>query len=272
MSRRGRKLGRASAIAALVVTFLVPVVFMFLGSLQTPGQPPPDGFDFIPEVARWDNYESVGFIIDIWKQMRNSLIVVVVAVPLTVLIASLAGFTIVTGSRRMRAFLLAVSVIALMVPATALWVPRFVMFKWLGVIDTLWALMVPALMATSPFYVLVFALAYFRIPTQLYEAARVEGLSPLRTWATVAWPLARPAAFAVAMLAFVFHWSNFIDALLYVAGEERQTIPLGLRALQTLEPTLHPLMLAGAAIATVPSLLAFLIGQQALFARTLEVR
>ncbi|MDQ3940410.1 MAG: hypothetical protein M3238_03555 [Actinomycetota bacterium] len=100
---------------------------------------------------------------------------------------------------------------------------------------------------------------------------RGSGLSPLKTWAQVAWPLAKPAAFAVAMLAFIFHWSNFIDALLYVSSESRQTLPLGLRALQTLEPTLHPLMLAGAAIATIPSLAAFLIGQRALFARTLDI-
>ena len=131
--------------------------------------------------------------------------------------------------------------------------------------------MVPALMATSPFYVLIFALAYSRIPKQMFDAARVEGLSPFRTWAAIAWPLGRPAAFAVAMLACVFHWSNFTDALLYLRSEETFTLPLGLRALQTFEVTLHPLMLAGAAIATIPSLIAFLIGQRALFARTWEM-
>jgi multiple sugar transport system permease protein len=203
--------------------------------------------------------------------MRNSLFVVLVAVPVTVLIASWAGFTIVTGSHRARVFLIVVSIVALMIPVTALWVPRFVLFEWIGLIDSLWVLMVPALMATSPFYVLIFALAYSRIPGHLFEAARVEGLTPLRTWATIAWPLARPAAFAVAILAFVFHWSNFVDALLYLRSESLYTLPLGLRALQTFEVTLHPLMLAGAALATIPSLIAFLVGQQALFSRTLEV-
>ena len=269
--RAVRGVARGAAIAAFCALLVLPILFMFLGSLQPPGQPPPAGFDVIPETAHWDNYEHVTLFVDLWKQMRNSVIVIVVAVPLTVLVASWAGFAIVTGTRKMRNLLIGVSIAALMVPATALWVPRFVMFKWLGLVDTLWSLMTPALMATSPFYVLIFALAYSRIPAQLFEAARIEGLSPVRTWATIAWPLARPAAFAVAILAFVFHWSNFIDALLYVSSRDLQTLPLGLRALQTLEPTLHPLMLAGAAIATVPSLVAFLVGQQALFARTLEV-
>ena len=265
-----RSFARRGAVAALCVLFLLPVAFMFSGALQAPGQPPPDGFDLIPDEAHWDNFQIITTLIDLWKQMINSLIVVAVAVPVTVVVASWAGFTIVTGSTRTRTFLIGASVVALMIPATALWVPRFVLFKWAGLIDSLWVLMVPALMATSPFYVLIFALAYSRISPQLFEAARVEGLSPMRTWTTIAWPLARPAAFAVAMLAFVFHWSNFIDALLYLRSESTYTLPLGLRALQTFEITLHPLMLAGAAIATIPSLLAFLLGQRALFARTLE--
>ena len=64
-----------------------------------------------------------------------------------------------------------------MVPTTALWVPRFILFERVGLIDSLWVLMVPALMATSPFFVLIFALVYSRIPRNLFEAARVEGLS-----------------------------------------------------------------------------------------------
>ncbi len=262
---------RALAIVVLVVLFSLPVAFMFAGALHAPGEPPADGFDLVPGELHWNNFRIVTTLVDLLGQMRNTIVVVLVAVPVTVLVASWAGFTIVTGSTRMRRILILVSVVALMVPVTALWVPRFVLFRWLGLVDTLWALMVPALMATSPFYVLIFALAYSRIPPSLFEAARVEGLSPFRTWFTVAWPLGRPAAFAVAMLAFVFHWSNFMDALLYLRSESTYTLALGLRSLQTFEVTLHPLMLAGAALATIPSLLAFLLGQRALFARTLEV-
>lgn len=266
-----RTWARRGAITLLCTLFLLPLGLMFSGALHEAGRPPSEGFDLIPDYAHWENFGVVATLVDLWTQMRNSLIVIVVAVPLTVLVASWAGFTIVTGSRRVRVWLVAASIVALMIPTTALWVPRFILFERVGLIDSLWVLMVPALMATSPFYVLIFALAYSRIPSQLYDAARVEGLSPLRMWATIAWPLARPAAFAVAILAFVFHWSNFVDALLYLRTESTYTLPLGLRALQTFEVTLHPLMLAGAALATIPSLVAFLIGQRALFTRALEV-
>jgi len=253
------------------VVFLLPVAFMFSGALRPAGGAPPDGFALFPGEIAFENFRTVTGLVDLWLQMSNSVLVVLLAVPLTVVVASWAGFVIATGTRRTRVLLITLSVVALMIPATALWVPRFVMFKWAGLLDSLWPLIAPALMATSPFYVLLFALAYARIPKQLFDAARLEGLSGLKMWWHVAWPLGRPAAFAVAMLAFVFHWSNFIDALLYLSSQDRYTLPLGLRSLQTFEPTLHPLMLAGATIATVPALVAFLLGQRALFGKTLEV-
>ena len=106
--------------------------------------------------------------------------VVAFAVPLTVLIASWAAFAMTRLSRRGpvpdRA-----SLVALMVPMTALLVPRFVIFRYLGMIDTYWPLIAPALMGTSPFYVLLFYWGFQRLPAELFEAARLEGLGPLAT-------------------------------------------------------------------------------------------
>jgi ABC-type glycerol-3-phosphate transport system permease component len=187
----------------------------------------------------------------------------------TVLVASWAGFAIARAKGATRARLILFSVIAVMVPISALWVPRFVMFRWLGLVDTLVPLMAPAVMATTPFFVLVFAVVYARIPKELYEAAVLEGMSPLAIWRSVAWPLGRPAAFAIAVLAFVFHWSNFVDPLLYLSTESSFTVPLGLRALQTLEPTNHPILMAASVIAAAPAVIAFLAAQRAFFTKTL---
>ena len=244
---------------------------MVSGSLRAPGIAPPEGIELVPDEARVENYRSVFAFVPLWRHIANSLIVVAVAVPLTVIVAAWAGFAIVVATPRRRRVLIVVSLVALMVPLSALWVPRFVLFNRAGLADTLVALVAPALMGTSPFYVMLFALAYNRIPRSLFEAARLDDLSEFQIWRRVAFPLVKPAAFAVAVLAFVFHWSNFIDPLLYISSPERFTVPLGLRALQTLEPANHPILLAGAVIATAPAIVAFLAAQRALFSRTLEV-
>ena len=273
MSRAGVSRGwaRPAAIGGLSLLFLAPLAFMVLGSLRTPGLPPPDGFEVVPDALRWSNYETVFDFIPLGTFLGNSLLVAAIAVPVTVLFASWAGFAIATATPRARRILVTMSLVALMVPLSALWVPRFVMFRWLGLVDTIWPLVAPALMATTPFYVLVFALAYGRVPTELYEAARLDGLSPFAIWRKVAWPLAKPAAFAVAVLAFVFHWANFIDPLLYLSTEEKYTLPLGLRSLQALEPTNHPILLAACVMAALPPVLAFVAAQRAFFTKTLEV-
>lgn len=262
---------RSIAITLACAVFLLPLGFLAVGSLRLPGLPPPAGFEWVPRPLSWSNYRTVFLFVPLWTYMKNSLVVVAVAVPVTVLVASWAGFAIVTASARTRKVLVVVSLAALMVPATALWVPRFVMLRGLGLTDSLVSLMTPALMGTTPFYVLLFALAYSRLPRTFFEAAALEGLSPLGTWRRVVWPLTRPVTFAVAILAFIFHWSNFVDPLLFISSREHFTLPLGLRQLHSLDPTNFPILLAASVIATIPAVIAFVVVQRAFFAKTLEV-
>jgi multiple sugar transport system permease protein len=259
---------RTGAALLLALVLAGPVLLLMLGALHQPGQPPPDGVDVWTGDPRWRNLRDVFSVVPLWRQLASSVLVVSVAVPLTVLVASLAGFAIVSASRRTRVGLVAVSVAALAVPAAALWVPRVVLLDRMGLDDRTVVVAFPALLGTSPFLVLLFALAYARIPRSLIDAARVEGLSPVRTWLTVALPLARPATFAVAMLAFVFHWSNVVEPLLLLSSEETWPVALGVRSLSTLEPTLYPLFLSGALVATIPPVLVFMVAQRALFRRT----
>ena len=247
---------------AVCAILLAPIVLMVTGSLRKAGLPPPRSPELIPSPVAWENYERAFELVDIPLYALNSLIVAAFAVPLSVLFASWAGFAMSRLSGRLRTLLLAASLTALMVPVTALLVPRFVLFKQLGLLDTYVPLIAPALIGMSPFYVLLFYWAFGRIPPELYEAARLEGLTPLQTWWRVAMPLVRPVILAVGLLAFVFTWSNFLDPLIYLFDQERFTLPLGLKLLAQLDPQNFPLLLAGAVAATAPVVVAFLVAQR----------
>jgi multiple sugar transport system permease protein len=261
----------AHAAALLVAAvFTAPLVVMALGSLRRPGQAPPDGFELLPERTTTGNYATAIRMGDLAGQFGNSLLIIAVAVPVTVLVASWAGFAIATARRRARTALIVVTLVALMVPPVALWVPRVVFLEWLGFTDHTLVVALPAIAATSPFYVLVFAFAYSRIPRTLIEAATLEGLSAYRCW-RLTFPPVRPAGFAVAMLAFVTYWSVVIDPLLLLPSPERWPLSLGLWSLSSLDPPMYPIFLAAAVLATVPPVLAFLLAQRAFLTRTLEV-
>lgn len=258
---------RHVAALSIALVFILPLFFMFSGSLREAGLPPPRTPELVPSPLAWGNYDRAFDLVDIPRYTLNSLIVVAFAVPLTVLTASWAAFAMFRLPRRWAGALIVVSLVALMIPLTALLVPRFVMFRHLQLINNPdWfpyiPLIAPAIMGTSPFYVLLYYWSFKRLPQELFEASRLEGLGPLSIWWRVAMPLVRPVTVAVAVLAFVFTWSNFLDPLIFLSDQEEFTVPLGLRALSVLDATNFPLLLAGSVAATLPVILAFLYVQR----------
>jgi multiple sugar transport system permease protein len=259
---RVSKLARTLGAVAVVLLFLPPLVLLVSGSLHQPGLPPPPAPRLLPDPLSTAGYATVVDLGALGRATLNSLLVAAVAVPVSVLVAAWAGFALTRLPRRAAVVVAAGSLVALMVPATALLVPRFAVFRALGLTDTLVPLMAPALLATSPLYVLVYYLAFRALPDDLYDACRIHDLTPLQTWRRVAMPLVHPVTGAVAALVFVFTWSNFLDPLAYVYDRDLYTLPLALRSLSTLDPTNFPVFLAGAAVATAPALVVFAVAQR----------
>lgn len=248
--------------ATLAIVFSLPLIFMVSGSLRRAGLPPPRSLELVPDPVALDNYPRAFALVDIPHYILNSLIVAAVAVPLTLLVASCAGFAMARLPRRLAATLVGLSLVALMVPVTGLLVGRFAIFRLLRMTDTYWALVAPSLIGITPFYILLFYWSFRRIPGELFEACRLEGMGPIGTWRRVAMPMVRPVTVAVAVLAFVDTWSNFLDPLIFLFDERKFTVPLGLRSLAALDRSNYPLFLAGAVAATAPVILAFLCVQR----------
>ena len=246
----------------MTVVFLLPLLFMISGSLRKAGEPPPRAPELFPDPLVLGNYGRAFELVDLARYTANSLLVAALAVPLSVLVASWAGFALAQLERRVTRLLIAASLLALMVPVTALLVPRFALFRTLGLIDTYVPLVASALIATSPLYVLVYYVAFRRVPTELYEACRLEGMLPFAIWRRIAMPLVRPVTAAVAALAFVVTWGNFLEPLVYLYDADLFTLPLGLRSLAQLDPADFPVFLAGAAAATAPVLAVFVLAQR----------
>jgi multiple sugar transport system permease protein len=260
---RGRANGwRTAGALAVAVLFAMPLLLMVSGSLRPAGTAAPPTPDLLPSPASVDSYRVAVELGGLGRAALVSLVVAALAVPLSVLVASWAGFAMTQVSRRWAHALAAASVVALMVPVTALLVPRFVLYRMLGLTDTLVPLVLPALLATSPFYVLVYYLAFRVVPGDLFDAARLADLSPLRTWWQVAMPLVRPVSAAVAALVFVLTWSSFVEPLVYVYDRDLFTVPLALRSLSTLDRSDYSVFLAGAVLASIPALVLFAVAQR----------
>ena len=253
---------RQPVAIAFGVVFLLPLWFLVAGSFREPGTVPPRTPELLPQPASTASYADAFELVDLGRYLLNSLAVAALTVPPAVLVASWAGFALLLVAGRTRLVLLAVSFAALMVPVTALLVPRFTLYRWLGLTDTWVPLVAPALLGLSPFYVLLFYWSFRRLPEELFEAARLEDTRPFTMWRRLAMPLVRPVTVAVALLAFIASWGNFLDPLVYVFDPDLYTLPLGLRSLAVLDRTNHPVLLAAAVVATAPVVLAFAVAQR----------
>ena len=247
------------------LVFLAPTLLMLSGSLRDPDSPPPRGPEVVPSPLSLDAYAAAFDLVDITRYTLNSLFVTGVTVPIAVIVGSWGAYGMVRLTSRWRSVMVVASLVALMVPITALMVPRFAMFRTLGLAGTYLPLMAPALIGLSPFYVLIYYRAFRRIPAELFDAARVEGAGPLHTWWRVAMPLVRGATVAVAVLAFAVSWGNLLDPLVYLYDERMFTLPIGLKSLALLDPHNFPIMLAGAAASALPVVVLFIAAQRYLF-------
>jgi len=246
----------------LATAFTLPLFWVIIASLRQPGLPPSPAIQWWPTAAHWDNYLEIFRLLPLTLYIKNSLIVVAVATPVTLVTASVSGFSISQLSHTWRRRLFVASVALLMIPGTAVWLFRYRMLNWVGLLDTLWVLILPAFAAGNPLFVLLFYWAFRRIPAEIYESARLDGAGALALWWKIAQPLAWPTAAAVLILAFVMYWSDFTNPVLYIYRPELYTLPVGLQILKQLDATNWPLLMAASVIMALPVILLFLFLQR----------
>jgi multiple sugar transport system permease protein len=253
---------------ACAAVFLLPFYWALVASLRQPGLPPARTIEWWPQPAHWDNYAQLFRVVPMGRYALNSLIVVAVAMPVTLLTAALAGFALSQLGVVWRRRLVMASVALMLIPGMAVWTFRFHVLSWLGLVDSLWALIVPAVAGGSPLFVLLFYWACWRIPSELYESARLDGAEAWTVWWQIAWPLVRPTTAAVVVLAFALYWGDFSTPVLYIFRPELYTLPIGLQLLRQMDATNLPLLMAGSVLMIAPVVVVFLVVQR-LFLRDL---
>ncbi|MGB1254102.1 MAG: carbohydrate ABC transporter permease [Candidatus Promineifilaceae bacterium] len=260
--------GRVPAIrqlVAVVVTllFLLPLFWIIVTALREVGAPPPTGVEWFPAEPQWGNFASaIDVVPNFGRFFLNSTLTVAIAVPLTLLTSSIAGFALSQIPQSDRNWIIPASVALLIVPAASVWIFRFQLLQSIGLLDTRWALIVPAIGASSPLYVLLYYWTFQRLPTGIVEAARLDGANPWVIWWRLAMPLARPTTAAVSILSFTLYWSDFVSPVLYIFRTELYTMPIWVQLLKQHGVTNWPLLMAGSVVMTAPVIIIFLLLQR----------
>lgn len=259
-------LGEAFIWVFLIVMAIIefaPVSWIFSTSLRNPSESfnlPPD---FWPTAFHWENYWTVitSPQLNFLGFFGNSLKIALVVTVLQLVTCSMAGFSFARLRYPGRDFLFFLFLSSLMVPATVILIPTFILIKSLNLIDTHWALILPA--TTSAFGVFLMRQAFMTIPGELLDAAKIDGASYFRTFWQVLMPLVGPGLSALGIFTFLASWNNFLGPMLFLRTWDNYTFPIAIVLLRGYMGTGNRAhVLAGVMISIFPVLLFFLLAQR----------
>ena len=146
----------------------------------------------------------------------------------------------------------------MLLPGIVTLVPTYVIFRELGWVTTRRGPIVPTFLGT-PFYIFLFRQFFLRIPESITSAARVDGVSELRIYATIIFPVSRPVIAAVAVLAFVQAWTDYLGPLIYLNKPSQWTLSLGLTEFLSKYSLQWNYMMAAAVVFTLPLIIVFFV-------------
>ena len=264
---RGRSAIIFYAVACvLTLFFLGPFLWTVISSLKAPSEITTYPPVFVPERLRFENYARAWAKVPFLTFYVNSVIVTGLAVTGQIISATLVAYGFARFQFPFRNALFMLVIATLIIPWEVTIVPSFLLYKFLGWLDTLKPLIVPSWFGGSPLYIFLLRQFFMTIPRDLDEAAQMDGANSFRVLWQILVPLCLPAITTVAIFSFLQHWNEFIQPLIFLNSQDNFTVSLGLRLFQTSpadpgEPKEH-LLMAAAVIASLPCILLFFSAQR----------
>lgn len=251
-------------MTVVVISFLVPALWMISSSLKVSTEVFAHPIVWIPSDPQWRNYARVFEIMPFAKFIWNTVIVVTFAVIGTVISSSMVGYSFARIRWPGRDFFFGLLIATMLLPEVITLVPRFIIFRRLGWIDTFLPLTVPYWCAATALYVFLMR-QYFRgLPIELEEAALIDGASRLRILFQIILPLSKPVLATVAVFALLQHYTDYLNPLIYLNSMDKWTLAVGLGSLNANESygASWELVFAAGTIMTLPMLILFIFAQR----------
>lgn len=246
-------------ITILAILFIFPLYWIVTGSLK-------DAMAINAAVPQWwpleptlDNYVRL-FEKPAFRWLMNTVFMAVMAMILTCITAALAGYALAKKRFIGQAFVFSLFVCAMALPKQVVLIPLLKEMAFLGLHDTIWAVILPTV--GWPFGVFLMKQFSETIPSELLEAARIDGAGEVKTFLEIVLPIIKPGIGALAIFTFITTWNEYFLQLIMLNSSEVLTISLGIAKMQAEMATDYGLIMAGAALASVPIITIFLMFQK----------
>lgn len=259
--------GRVILVVLMLVT-VVPFISLFVTALHEPGTYP-RGLEW-PDSPHWDNFALAFQSANMWALLYSSALIELGVVPISVAIATLAGFALGHLKPRGSRIVFIVFLLGLTLPFEGIITPLYFQVRELGILNTRWAIILPLIGLFMPFAVMWMRAHFVTMPHELSEAARVDGATTWQLFWRIHVPLSAPALSSLTILLFLWTWNQFLLAIVLVSDSEKRTMAGALGSFQGQYGTDIPLLCAGSLLILTPTLIIFLVFQRQFVAALMQ--
>lgn len=246
----------------LALIFMFPVIILVLTGVRSEPDFLQRGVFALPTAIRWANFSDAWQVGDFGTTYRNSAIITLIKVPLGLFVSALAAYPLAKLQFRLRELFFIFFLAGLAVPIQLALLPLFVLERTMGLLGTLWALLPPYIAFGIPFQVFVLRGFMKLIPSELVEAARVDGAGEITIFLRIMLPLVTPALATLFIIDAVATWNEFMIALVMLPDAEIHTIPLGLLNFFDQFTGSYTKLSAGIVLVVVPLLVVYIFLQR----------
>lgn len=264
MASKGRavKIILTIVMGLLGIACIFPFIFMISSSFKVSGEVMKFPFHLIPENFTMDNFKGLftNGMYNFQKWYVNTIVMTALCIIIKIFFVSFTayGFAKINFKGKDIVFLILLS--AMMIPSDIMILPRYIIFKNLHILDTMWALILPS--CVDVYFVFLLRQSFVSVPDSISEAAKIDGCGHLRIYWRVIFPLSKPAIATMALFSFTWAWNDYMGPYLYISTMDKQMLSVGVKLFSSGLIQDYGSQMAAATVVLLPVLVAFLFCQR----------
>jgi multiple sugar transport system permease protein len=242
------------------ISMITPFVFMLSASFKTPGLVFAEPLRIIPDPLFLGNFQRVfrDPLYPVWY--FNTFRIVLITIPLRCFFVTLAAYAFARLRFRGKNVIFLLFMSTMMITPEATIVPRYLLYKTMHLVDTQWAIIIPAVF--DVFFLFMLRQFFMSIPRELSEAALMDGYGHFQIYYRIILPLSKPALVTMILFTFIWIWNDYVNPFVFINTMKRQMITTGLQFFQSREGANYALQMAGATFAVIPTVFMFAFTQK----------
>lgn len=241
---------------------ITPFIFMISSSFKVSGEVMKFPWHLIPENPTVQNFVGLftNGIYNFQKWYVNTIVMTGLTILIKIFFVSFTayGFAKINFKGKDAVFLVLLS--AMMIPSDIMILPRYIIFKDLHILDTMWALILPS--AVDVYFVFMLRQSYITIPESISEAAKIDGCGHMRIFWNIIFPLSKPAIATMALFSFTWSWNDYTSPYLYISTMDKQMLSVGIKLFSSGLTQDYGAQMAAATVVLIPIMIAFLFCQR----------